>query len=73
MSNKNNLMAKEFVDIICPTHDRSSCSDEDLQNGFYSNDHFTRCARCTLLSVIRDRSLPKSHEFSISCYIKEGE
>lgn len=65
------MTAKELIDIICPTHDRSSCSDEDLQNGFNSNDHFTRCGRCTLLCVLRDRSLPENHEVQINCRIEK--
>lgn len=55
------MTARELIDIISPNHDRTSCNDKDLNNGFYSNDSFTRCMRCTLLEIIEKGYLPKSH------------
>ena len=52
------MNTKEFIDIICPNHDRTSCSDDNIANGFYANDDMTissvrrpRCARCALLEI----------------------
>lgn len=50
----------DFINIICPEHDRTSCSDEDLNNGFFIDDFGTvdlkyrvRCKRCAYLQVAR--------------------
>jgi len=51
--------AKEFIDFICPEHGRTSCSDENISNGFYfeedgetiSEKHHPRCVRCALLEI----------------------
>ena len=32
----DNMEALEFINIIRPEHDRTSCSDEDTGNGFRS-------------------------------------
>jgi hypothetical protein len=49
---------KEFIDFICPEHSRTSCSDDDISNGFYlEEDRETiseknyRCVRCALLEI----------------------
>ena len=63
------MTARELLNIIQPKHGRTSCSDSDLQNGFYSNEGYTRCFRCTVLEIIEKGFLPKSHslmtDFSI--------
>jgi hypothetical protein len=50
----------ELINIICPEHDRTSCSDENISNGFYFEDefnttisrsYFPRCSRCALLEI----------------------
>ncbi|KKL63997.1 hypothetical protein LCGC14_2169550 [marine sediment metagenome] len=38
----------EFLNIIAPEHDRTSCSDENIQNGFWNG----RCTRCMYLEII---------------------
>jgi hypothetical protein len=54
----------EFIDILRPDHDRVSCSDEDLANGWesagYAADSLSdtysvrgRCGRCMLLELER--------------------
>ncbi len=62
--------AKEFIDKIYPLHDRTSCSDDDLGNGLYSNDGYARCARCVMLELL-SKELPKSHSFSIQINIDD--
>jgi len=49
---------KEFIDIICPEHSRTSCSDDNIFNGFYVDEdsdiieeHYPRCRRCALLEI----------------------
>ena len=53
------MTTKEFINLICPEHTRTSCSDEKLSNGFYleedgetiSQKYFPRCVRCALLEI----------------------
>jgi hypothetical protein len=50
---------KDFIDFICPEHGRTSCSDENISNGFYleedgetiSQKYYHRCVRCALLEI----------------------
>lgn len=63
--------ALELINIIAPKHGRTGCSDEDLNNGFYSNDGYTRCGRCTLLEILKEGYLPKSHEGLIEFKIND--
>lgn len=59
------MEAKELVDLLYPEHDRTSCSDEDISNGFnWQLDEWNdksekldsrwlpRCKRCALLDII---------------------
>lgn len=50
----------EFVDAIHPEHSRTTCSDKNLENGFYSSSSggCPRCTRCGLLEMIQGTSLP---------------
>ncbi|MGY2277407.1 ead/Ea22-like family protein [Pseudomonas monsensis] len=46
--------ASTYVDAIAPTHDRTSCCDDDLYNAAYGvddHDGHGRCRRCTLLAA----------------------
>lgn len=53
------LSTIEFINIICPEHGRTSCSDENISNGFYLDDdeetvsmkYYHRCTRCALLEI----------------------
>lgn len=71
--------AKELIDIICPEHCRTSCSDIDLSNTWcMAEDIYLfyphRCTRCALLSIIKGKELPENKEFE--CYlsiINKGE
>jgi len=50
------MTALEFINIIKSEHDRTSCSDEDVSNGFYSHNGETwhgRCTRCMYLELIK--------------------
>ncbi len=56
------MTAKEFINLIRPDHDRTSCSDEDISNGFYTRDGekwHGRCTRCLYLEIINGDNLPK--------------
>ncbi len=54
----------ELVNILYPEHDRTSCSDDDISNGFsfeydtwndktenISGRYLPRCSRCALLEI----------------------
>jgi hypothetical protein len=65
------MKAKELIDIIAPEHSRTSCSDDNISNGFYhkatdeweegytviSNEYYYRCSRCALLELANGRSI----------------
>jgi hypothetical protein len=55
------MTSKELIDLIAPQHDRTSCNDNELGNGFYSNSGNTRCGRCSLLQILKEGRLPFSH------------
>lgn len=65
------MNAKELIDMIAPEHGRTSCSDTDLNNGLYSNTHFTRCLRCTLLQIEKTGKCPESHKLNADFSIDE--
>ena len=48
-----NLLAnKAALLAVFPEHDRTSCSDDNVANGFYSrSDNGPRCTRCALLEA----------------------
>lgn len=64
--------AIEFLNIILPTHDKTSCHDDNLNNGFWSiygyNDlgkWYGRCRRCMALQIIKnDDDVPKNADLS---------
>lgn len=66
------MEAIEFLNIILPEHGRTSCSDDDIQNGFWSrHGHHTenewqgRCQRCMALQIINnDEDVPKGVDLS---------
>ena len=49
-----NLMRehKDLVLAMFPKHSRTSCSDEDVCNGFYSCEGHYRCKRCAILEIL---------------------
>ena len=63
------MEAIEFLNITLPEHDRTSCSDEDIQNGFYSGSYkekwMGRCRRCMSLQIINnDEDVPQDVDFN---------
>ena len=68
MDNKQEMTARELVDLMFPKHDRSSCSDKHPENGINSIDEHIRCSRCALLSLIDNPKLIK-HVKKDSSYI----
>jgi hypothetical protein len=59
------MTALEFINVIRPTHDRTSCSDTSLDNGFYSRTGRTwhgRCTRCMYLEILKDKGVPESFD-----------
>lgn len=49
----------QFIDLICPEHSRTSCSDEDWNNYLVYDKSWCkfpehRCSRCALLQLARD-------------------
>lgn len=64
--------ALELVNIICPEHTRTSCSDDNIDNGFYHkfvdtedsttiiSKHHPRCSRCALLELINGLSVDEN-------------
>lgn len=51
------------IDTIAPEHGRTSCTDEDLANGWGSGP---RCVRCALLETVRDTYWPKDYKLRVS-------
>jgi hypothetical protein len=66
------MEAIEFLNIILPEHDRTSCDDNEIQNGFWSSYGYNeegkwqgRCRRCMALQIInKDEDLPKGTDLS---------
>ncbi len=48
------MEAIEFINIICPEHDRTSCSDSNISNGFFTRNEswHGRCKRCMYLEIL---------------------
>lgn len=63
---KKEMTAKELIDILRPEHDRTSCSDEDRNNSFYSRlghpDWYGRCTRCMWLDIADGVELPEDFD-----------
>ena len=53
------MEAQELVDLICPKHTRTSCNDENLNNGIEIDDGNFRCTRCMLLDLARGNVTPE--------------
>lgn len=48
----------EFIDLLFPEHGRTSCSDDNLNNGLEEDGSF-RCDRCFLLEIANGRVSPE--------------
>lgn len=69
------MHAVELINIICPEHSRTSCSDNNLSNGWALelielgyNPY--RCTRCALLQIANGDKTPEY--FSENNYTFEG-
>lgn len=65
------MTAEELINIIAKEHSRTSCSDENISNGFSHksqeewetdykviiNKYNPRCTRCALLEIANGRSI----------------
>ena len=51
--------ARKLVDLIIPEHGRTSCSDENLNNGIEKDDGNFRCSRCMLLDLVEGNVSPE--------------
>lgn len=61
------MTAKQLIDLILPEHERTSCSDDNIENGFYSRNGETwhgRCSRCMMLEILKSGKLPAYYEYS---------
>ena len=69
---KTIITPKDLIDKLCPEHDRTSCSDNNIQNGFYSSTEHTRCSRCTMLQTLKEGKMPESHTgyYSVTIDVK---
>ena len=49
----------KVIDVLHPDHDRTSCSDTNLDNGWGSNgiDSHPRCIRCAILELFQQNAL----------------
>lgn len=59
------MTAKEFIDLIIPEHDRTSCSDDNQVNALFSRAGTSwhgRCTRCMYLEILEDRNVPEGFE-----------
>jgi hypothetical protein len=64
------VTALEFVNLIQPKHDRTSCSDTNQGNGFYSRNGETwhgRCTRCMYLELIDAGGVPDGFDPEECC------
>jgi hypothetical protein len=53
--------ARELVDLMRPEHDRTSCSDEERRNSFFSRGYgkwHGRCTRCMWLDLADGEEVP---------------
>lgn len=55
-----------FLLMLTPEHSRTSCSDNDICNGFMDHEHYPRCIRCFLLGVAGSEEWPEIAKLSIS-------
>ena len=57
------METKDFINIVAPEHSRTSCSDDNLFNGFYYDGcgenldrrYYPRCKRCAYLELMMGR------------------
>lgn len=53
---------REVLDLVCPDHDRTTCSDVDSHGNEYPNEYgYARCVRCAVL-VALEHGRPPAYE-----------
>lgn len=66
LAEASSMTALEFINILQPEHGRTSCSDEDVNNGFYTRlgapDWYGRCTRCLYLEIIAGVEIPEGFD-----------
>ena len=69
------MTANDLLNHLVPDHDRNTCNDIDVNNGFYTQDGgenwMFRCTRCAMLEVIRGiHKFPE--DASVELYINKN-
>lgn len=60
------VLTLDVIDGLAPGHERSSCSDANISNGFHTRDAGGfRCARCALLEAMNDKYIPYPVRFKV--------
>ena len=72
VSNKISMMTDEEKQFILDhmEHSRTSCSDENPQNGYYDDEHKWRCQKCMLMEILSGQHEGR-FDFKISADIWE--
>ena len=67
------MTALELIDLIQPRHERTSCTDDNICNGFYSGSGSNfRCGRCALLELAHKKvGMPEN--MGILLVAREGQ
>jgi len=77
------ILTREFVDTFAPRHERTSCSDDNLENRFGGWDghyepgtgrksiRYPRCNRCYLLDHVGDETDNMEFEIEVRLFLKE--
>jgi hypothetical protein len=60
------VMTQEVIDVLAPEHDRTSCSDSSINNGFVGGGN-PRCTRCALL-VAKHAAWP--YDFKLRLFVE---
>jgi len=59
--------AMELIDILCEEHDKRSCNDDGISNGFEptgNGSYSYRCQRCALIEIVNGNA-PEHQHFQI--------
>jgi hypothetical protein len=64
------LLKPEIINALVPEHERTSCSDADLRNGF--NGEIVRCARCALLEALNGGCFDVDYDVTVIFNIQKA-
>lgn len=65
------VVTREIIDALRPDHDRTSCSDQNRQNGI-AGRRFPRCLRCALLDELETPGELAHKQFQLSLSIQRA-